>query len=118
MLDNQVLLEEGVEKADPSEYLTAIKTNQQNSLRKNDGVIVMVVVAAWISLSSETCTSSKVSSILCLKIIHELQWLRRKSGKEPWVQWLETQEKSRQVQVLALKAELNNYSDLSKSLDF
>ena len=72
MLDNQVLLEEGVEKADPSEYLTAIKTNQQNSLRKNDGVIVMVVVAAWISLSSETCTSSKVSSILCLKIIQEI----------------------------------------------
>jgi len=61
MLDNHVLLEEGVEQADPSEYLTAIKTNQQSSLRKNDGVIVMVVVAAWISLSSETCTSSKVS---------------------------------------------------------
>lgn len=48
MLDNHVLLEEGVEQADPSEYLTAIKTNQQSSLRKNDGVIVMVVVAAWI----------------------------------------------------------------------
>ena len=72
MLDNHVLLEEGEEQADPSEYLTAIKTNQQSSLRKNDGVIVMVVVAAWISLSSETCTSSKVSSILCLKIIQKI----------------------------------------------
>ena len=32
----------------------------------------MVVIAAWISLSSETYTSSKVSSILCLKIIQEI----------------------------------------------
>ena len=43
---------------------------------------------------------------------------KKEKWQEPWVQWLETQEKSQQVQVLALKAELNNDSDLSKSPDF
>ena len=71
MLDNHALLGEGMEQADPSEYFTAAKTNQQSSLRKNDG-LMEVVVAARISLRSETYISSEALSVLHLKIFQEI----------------------------------------------